>query len=93
MRKPNQSLEVKQSNDRTGTAHRTGTDSIELISQSIRRAVRLEKDIDTLSGVGLVREIYSKEMFNASESITRVIDTLSEVMGCAFVEQIREERI
>lgn len=94
MCKPNQeSLEVNNSSNQTGLAHQTSLDNQLFIEEAIQTAVRLQRHISGLFKVDFVKDLYIDEVVDADQCIHKITDTLSDILGRAYVERVMSEGV
>lgn len=91
MRKLTESLEAKNSNSQTGLAHQTSLYNQQFIEDAVRTAIKLQNHIDKMYKVDFVKDLYLDELVYADGYINKILGTLSDVMGHAYVERIRTE--
>lgn len=91
MRKLTESLEAKNSNSQTGLAHQTSLYNQQFIEDAVRTAIKLQNHIDKMYKVDFVKDLYLDELVDADGYINKILGTLSDVMGHAYVERIRTE--
>lgn len=85
------SLEAKNSNNQTGLAHQTSLHNQQFIEDAVRTAIKLQNHIDKLYKVDFVKDLYLDELVDADGYINKIVGTLSDVMGHAYVERLRTE--
>lgn len=91
MRKLTESLEAKNSNNQTGLAHQTSLHNQQFIEEAVRTAIKLQNHIDKMYKVDFVKDLYLDELVDADGYINKIVGTLSDVMGHAYVERLRTE--
>ena len=91
MRKLTESLEAKNSSNQTGLAHQTSQYNQQFIEEAVRTAIKLQNHIDKMYKVDFVKDLYLDELVDADGYINKIIGTLSDVMGYAYVELLRTE--
>lgn len=91
MRKLTESLEAKNSNSQTGLAHQTSLHNQQFIEDAVRTAIKLQSYIDKMYKVDFVKDLYLDELVDADGYINKIVGTLSDVMGHAYVERLRTE--
>lgn len=86
-----ESLEAKNSNSQTGLAHQTSLHNQQFIEEAVRTAIQLQNHIDKMYKVDFVKDLYLDELVDADGYINKILATLSDVMGHAYVERLRTE--
>ena len=78
-------------NNQTGLAHQTSLYKQQFIEEAVRTAIKLQICIDKMYKVDFVKDLYLDELVDADSYINKILDTLSDVMGHAYVERLRTE--
>lgn len=91
MCKSTESLNVKNSSEQAGLAHQTSLNVINHLQTIVKTAVRLQNDIDSLYKIEFVKDLYIDDLVSSDQGIHKIVDTLSDITGRAYVEMIRTE--
>lgn len=89
MLKPNQSLNVNNSNNQAGIVHQTDYKTRkEKLKEAIRKAVELQHKLNELSNFLFVDGDFDKEFLDASERLQSLIhNDLSPMLGYLFINE------
>lgn len=86
-----ESLEVKQSSDQTGIAHQTSLYNQQFIEEAVQMAAKLQKHINSLYKIDFVKDLYMDEVVESDSLLHKITDTLSDILGRAYLERIMKE--
>lgn len=93
MSKPEKSLEVKNSNNQTGTIHQTDyKERCERLKEVLRKAIELQRKLDELSGFLFVDGEFDREFAKAQDKLQTLIhEELSPMLGFLYVNEVSEK--
>lgn len=88
MSKPEESLEVKQSSNQTGTVHQT--DYCKEIEESIQAALNLQKRICDLFEMPFIADMFNNEIRRTEQCTIEILEDLAPIMGYAVINAKRD---
>ena len=89
MLKPTQeSLEVNNSSNQTGTAHQT--DYCKEIEESIQAALNLQKRIYDLFEMPFIADLFNNEIRRTEQCTIEILEDLAPIMGYAVINAKRD---
>ncbi|OUO85320.1 hypothetical protein [Bacteroides sp. An269] len=81
-------LEVKNSNNQTGTVHQT--DYCKEIEESIQAALNLQKRIYDLFEMPFIADLFNNEIRRTEQCTIEILEDLAPIMGYAVINAKRD---
>ena len=86
-----ESLDVKNSSEQTGVAQQTSLYNQQFIEEAVQMAAKLQKHINSLYKIDFVKDLYMDEVVESDSLLHKITDTLSDILGRAYLERIMKE--